>query len=309
MRNIQGMSTVEASAIDYLISNQNDDGGWGYLPGQSSTVESTSVAVLALQDKEGVNEIYDRGFDWLIDAQNKDGGWGISTADSQSGWQSTWALIALANGESDPGIIQLAVDWILSFEAFKFTDTLTQEQYKDLFSIDQNLSGWPWRPGEASWVEPTALSLIALASASQSKFNNEKIDEAVHYLNDRRCNVGGWNIGSPSMFSKDVPPRTHTTALALLGLNLTAPEVIQPKDITTLKDIIGKEDRPLAIAFGIIALESLSQDTGQQAERLMSLQEPDGSWERNCLFTAAALLALSQDIKLVQQEGYASPST
>lgn len=302
------MSAVERSAIDYLISNQSEDGGWGYLPGQSSAVEPTSIAVLGLEDKEGANDNYDRGFDWLIAAQNKDGGWGIGTADRTSGWQSTWALIALANGDIDPRIIQDAVDWILTFEAFKYTDTLTQEQYKNLFSIDQNLTGWPWRPGEASWVEPTALSLIALASARDSNYSHEKVDEAVRYLNDRRCSIGGWNVGSPSMFSKDVPPRTHTTALALMGLNLTAPDLIQSQDITTLKDIIAKEDRPLAIAFGIIALESLSQDTARQSERLKSLQRPDGSWEGSCLFTAASLLALSNNSIFAKQDNHASRS-
>ena len=92
--------------ITYLLSSQNEDGGWGYFPDQTSSVESTSCVILVLKEQENFSDSYSQANRWLINAQNNDGGWGINLWDNQSGWQTAWALIALKNSTANPEIVK-----------------------------------------------------------------------------------------------------------------------------------------------------------------------------------------------------------
>ena len=119
------------------------------------------------------------------------------------------------------------------------------------------------------------------------------MQEAVRYLDDRRCVDGGWNFGNPVMFNKDLPPRTYTTSLSILALSQIRSSIIQARDISTLLELMSDESRPLSIALGILALKVQQQETSQFEIKLASIQQPDGSWEGNVHHSALSLLALS----------------
>ncbi len=69
---------MNASALDFLISNQNSDGGWGYAPGQNSIVEPTSAVLLALIGNSLGSRSFGLGIDWLRRIQHHEGGWGFN---------------------------------------------------------------------------------------------------------------------------------------------------------------------------------------------------------------------------------------
>ena len=284
--------------IQYLLSCQNKDGGWGYFPDQTSSVESTSCVVLVLQDQENLSDFYSQAIHWLINAQNNDGGWGINQWDHQSGWQTAWALIALKISTANPEIIRKATNWLLNFGLIPLEENETLNTLRKNFNIDTNLYGWPWQSGEAAWIEPTALSLLALNSVEMGPQHHERIQEAIRYLDDRRCRDGGWNFGNPVMFNKNLPPRTYHTSLSLLALSKIAPNIIQGDDISALHKLLDDEGRPLGTALGIIALKALNQDTSLLENKLVAMQNSDSSWEGNIYFSAMSLLALSPDMKI-----------
>lgn len=286
---------MESTAIDFLLSTQARDGGWGYLPDQNSTVEPSSSVIIALQNQPNTSDACDQAIKWLIKAQNKDGGWGISLEDHQSGWQTAWALLALARYNEYSDVKRRAIEWLLTTELFDFSYYEAQAGNKELFSIDPSLRGWPWLPGEASWVEPTALSIFALRSATKSAPKNDRIKEAVIFLKDRRCREGGWNIGSPSMFSKDLTPRSHSTALALIALKGVAPDMIQSQDIRALRMEMNNENRALAFAWGSVALQSLDENDEISVLKLKSMQKQNGSWDDNINLTAIAFAAMNHN--------------
>jgi squalene-hopene/tetraprenyl-beta-curcumene cyclase len=64
--------------VDWLVNNQNDDGGWGAEKGIPSSVEETAVAIVALlhsSTTKNVTESVRNGIKWLIKHQHSDGTW------------------------------------------------------------------------------------------------------------------------------------------------------------------------------------------------------------------------------------------
>lgn len=277
---------------EYIISAQNKDGGWGYFTNQPSTVEATSSSILSLSNLGKYDGARERSLSWLLDAQNRDGGWGIKQNDHQSGWQTSWALLALNAISGDPQAIQAGINWLRNFGFSSLENNETNRLIQKQFNIDTNLNGWTWQPGQASWIEPTAMALLALHQIANISQEDHMILEAVQYLDDRRCQGGGWNFGNPVMFNQPLPPKIHHTALCIITLSQVAPHLVQEDDKKTLNLLLADAQRPLGIAMGILALKSIERDSTSYEYKLISLQELNGSWEGNTYFSALALIAL-----------------
>jgi hypothetical protein len=283
-------STALEAAESFLLASQNADGGWGYAPGQASTVEATAAVVMASQGDASLAEARDRALQWLRGAQHRDGGWGLNAGDPESGWETAWAVLALA-GAADGDAARRGADWLLAVEPQEFEDAMLAEA-REVLAIDVSLTGWPWLPGQASWVEPTALALLALSVLPEADAPAARLDEAVRYLTDRRCAGGGWNFGNPVMLGASLPPRAHPTAWALMALTRLRRDVIRPEDITALRAEMASDGGALALGLGALALRGLGEDDAGAASRLLALQAADGSWNENPYHTAIAMMAL-----------------
>jgi hypothetical protein len=82
---------------------------------------------------------------------------------------------------------------------------------------DSTLVGWPWVTGTHSWVEPTALAVLALKSAGES--DHPRTREGVRLLHDRLLPSGGCNCGNTIVFGQELLPHIQPTGLALLALH------------------------------------------------------------------------------------------
>lgn len=280
------------AAASFLVSSQNGDGGWGYSLGQPSVVEPTATAFLALQPEAGSRAACEQAMNWLQAAQNPDGGWGLTAEDDESGWQTGWAVLALARGCGARDAVDRGAAWLLSVAVHEAADDGEKQRIRELVAIDPDLRGWSWQPGEASFVEPTALAIQALCSAEASRQNQVRLEEAVAYLKDRRCPGGGWNVGSPTMLGKALVPRAHPTAWALLALILSAPDAIVPEDAVAMRADMEQDGGALALAWGSLTLAALGQEDADAAAILARLQGEDGSWDQNPYHTAVAMLAI-----------------
>ncbi len=285
------MLTMKEHTLSYLKQCQNEDGGWGYSSNGLSVVEATSAVLMAMRSWESCVEHYRRGFMWLRSAQNRDGGWGVTVEDPDSGWQSSWAVLALSSSD-DPGLGG-GIKWLQTVEpAVDNTDEEDLARINELFSYDPTLKAWPWRPNEASWVEPTALSLLALWSADALSSSTQRVTDALAYLEDRRCQGGGWNVGNPAMFSKPLPALVHPSAWVVIVLSRFMPEMLTSDDINTVRGLALSDNGPLGLALSLLALQETSEDVDTVRQRLLAMQSPDGGWENNPFATAMALMAL-----------------
>lgn len=104
---IKETASAEAvSAKDFLLANQNADGGWGYdLTGGSDT-NDTAAAIIALKEMgfSSGDQVIVNALDYLWSLQNTDGGFPYNPAwgsDSDSG-SDAWVICALNKLGQDP---------------------------------------------------------------------------------------------------------------------------------------------------------------------------------------------------------------
>ncbi len=288
--NFEKMKRATMSGIGFLLAGQNPDGGWGYGAQGKSAVEPTAAVLLALQKTLSDEEARRRAIAWLRGAQRRDGGWGFNSDDPESAWHTSWGVLALAKTGEKGNHLDRGAKWLLNVIMLELRQDAMEASGKVL-QIDLSLRGWPWLPGESAFIEPTALALLAFESAGEAP-GDQRIREAVRYIQDRRCPGGGWNVGNPIMFNSVLPARAYTTALVLLALAGRARGVIRPEDLRTLRNEMDREGSPLALAWGLLALRALGENDPAAETRLLQMQGRNGAWEDSPHKTAGSLMGI-----------------
>lgn len=214
------------SRLEFLCATQNPDGGWGYFPGKGSWLEPTAYAMLALRGRvsgPNSNTAWDRAWKLIHSWQRPDGSFRPSGEVEDGTWVTALAVtVASVGGHNDPGA-RAAVDWLLSVVGAEHNIWTRTGSFLHLIKarLDVSHEGWPWREGNASWIEPTAHTLVALKQIAGSYRPAEvgaRIRDGEALILSRRCTDGGWNYGTPNMLFVEQPSYPETTALALVGL-------------------------------------------------------------------------------------------
>ena len=89
-----------------------------------------------------------------------------------------------------------------------------------LLGHDTTLIGWPWIQATHSWVEPTALALMALTLSSNA--DHPRATAARELLLARQLEAGGWNYGNTTAFGRAQRPAPDSTGVALAALSVEA---------------------------------------------------------------------------------------
>ena len=213
---------------DLLRAEQNTDGGWGYRSGTQSAVESTAWATLALQPLEPPDSrILSSASEWLRRAQTTAGAWPTGSGSEPGCWVTALACLALLSQPvRDDDAVARGARWLCSTWPaegnlmWRLRKRLHREQ-ENVVRQDDSLRGWSWTPGTASWVEPTAYSLLLLQNMPdriRPSQAGERIQLAERMLYDRACPEGGWNTGNPLVYGVPGVPRIGPTVWALLAL-------------------------------------------------------------------------------------------
>lgn len=271
----------------FLRESQNADGGWGYKRGGMSFVEPTAAVMLALfRSKESDAQVqHARRF--LTSLQHADGGWGVAAVDEESGWMTAWAMWALATAENEA--TARGQSWLLESVGIRVTDPKQVQGIQKVLKIDPRVTGWAWQPGDAAWIFPTALTLLALDALGVR--DHPRAQEGIQYLLDRAIPSGGWNIGNPFMVSGTLPPTVECTALALMALHAFR---VENASTGRARDYIAREDFTQT-AFEWVWRALCWQKTGAPTKRafdaLARLESADGSFDGNVFTTALAVMA------------------
>ena len=220
------------SYVEGLLGLQNPDGGWSYRRGGSWT-EPTCYAILALAaNGMGSTPEVRRGTQWLRRCQRPDGGIAPRESVAESTWVTALALLwppALAEASIDR---KRAIQWVLAQSGREsgWVYRLRLWMMGAPSDIRLQFDGWPWYPGAAAWVGPTALSIVAVEKLRRQGYPAPEIKDRLAqgraFLLERRCRDGGWNHGSSKALGYDSDSYPETTGVALLALHgVQGPEV------------------------------------------------------------------------------------
>ena len=93
----QADSTQAIGAKNFLLDNQNTDGGWGVNVGDESNTNSTAAAIMALVEMEVDVEdsVITDAIDYVQSAQNDDGGIGYTVGAASDSASDAWVIAAL----------------------------------------------------------------------------------------------------------------------------------------------------------------------------------------------------------------------
>ena len=209
--------------INSIISLQNRDGGWPYRTGGGSWTEPTALALLAQLATTANAPSVERGLNWLRAGQRQDGGWPPSPTVAQSTWVTAVAML-LPHEVIGRGHYERGLDWLMgqTGQESTFVYKLRNELLGNTTGVAEARNGWPFFPGAAGWVTPTAISILALEKARRFRPDSEiqkRIETGREFLLDRICRDGGWNYGRSSVLGVDADSYPETTGQALLALD------------------------------------------------------------------------------------------
>ena len=123
------------------------------------------------------------------------------------------ALLLWSTTRPPSGEVAGARRWLL---ARKGKTDLRRPKRKKVVGHDPRLVGWPWVEATHSWLEPTALAILALCRLGLA--GHPRVKAGVELILDRALDSGGWNYGNKSVFGTELRPQPGPTGLALLAL-------------------------------------------------------------------------------------------
>ncbi len=196
-------------------------GGWSFFGSPQMSLEATCLATFSvLAERPLASPQVVRP---LLRAQLSNGSWPSFIGDGESSWTTALAICALNSANDSSGARERGQSWLLTAKGregswfwrwkFKLADRAVR--------FDPDLYGWPWLPGSASWVIPTAFSVIAIkqfTACNRTEATERRIRLGVDMLLDRVCVGGGWNSGNSVVYAAALPAHVEATAIALLAL-------------------------------------------------------------------------------------------
>jgi len=287
---------------EFLIANQNSDGGWGFHPAAPSAVEATAWALAALPAPGPASppKACTLARDWLLKAQLADGSWPAFPGHPQGCWVTSVASLALHRQGGAQNAVERGLDWVL--KAWPAEGTLWWRMRRALFPTsearqDTSLRGWNWTPGTASWVEPTAHALLLLRAMPGEMLPPtaaKRRDMGERMLFDRMCPGGGWNSGNPLIYGVAGVPRTGPTAWALLALRDHADRAEVQMSLDRLESSYATIPGAASLALAHRCLEAYGRRVAGFTSALDELYSHNRFFE-NMLTMAWVALALGEE--------------
>lgn len=197
-----------------LVDRLADCFDWGYHATGPASSEPTALAALALAAHHRLDAAR-RAADWLLRHQANEGSLGITATQAHPRWPTSlcilaWKYLQVSAGENGlASPIQRALHWLLTLKGVALEDD-------ENTGHDTSLVGWPWVESTHSWLEPTALAVMALRATG--KGSHERAREAVRMLIDRQLPDGGSNYGNTFVLGQKLRPHVQPTGLVLLAL-------------------------------------------------------------------------------------------
>lgn len=238
----------ENPSIKILLARELSDGGFRVAEGGGTRPDATAWAVLALRaggEGEEVESAIGRGRTQLLNLQISDGRVPIDMEHPGACWPTPLALLAWQGWP--PG----AVACDRGYQFLTDAKVIVVPSERVVNQIDSSLRGWAWFGGTSTWVEPTALAILAFGAAGR---HIERVDQGIKLLLDRQLPHGGWNYGNTLVYDTELLPAEEYNGIALAGLAGHCEVAQVEASLALLQGKIAKLRTPQALGWGILGL-------------------------------------------------------
>lgn len=262
-----------------VIQRSISGGGIADGPGGEFRTDSTAWGILALSNAGEPRTILAAHCARLTGEQGQDGRVWIDRRHSDSAWPTALAVLAWQGSTASQVAKDRAVQFLLHT-----TGIHAARKTGDPAEHDTLLKGWPWNDSTASWIEPTALGVLALQAAGHE--SHARVQEAIRMLLNRQLPHGGWNYGNTLVFGRELHPAPESTGAALAGL---AGSVGRSQVSRSLDYLLGEIDRlrtPISLGWGLLGLaawEVRPPNVLVLAERCLTDEARYGSYNTSAL--------------------------
>lgn len=270
-----------------LESRSLPEGGFPARGGDPFRSDATAWAILALSRLVPGHPLMGPARDRLKTAQDPDGRVSMSREHEEAFWPTALSVLAWHGSEAHEPHSSRGVQFLL-----KTTGQHRSKNPDDPVGHDPSIPGWPWIDGTHSWIEPTALGVIALQVAGHGQHN--RVREAIRMMLDRQLPHGGWNYGNTTVFGRELHPMPESTGAALTGLVGQAEQGTVARSLDYLQGEVGRLRTPISLGWGLLGLAAWDlwpSNGAALVERCLANQARYGEYDTSalCLLLLAAV--------------------
>jgi hypothetical protein len=277
-----------AERLRQILEGSAGPEGWPYYPQRASRVESTCWALLALS-AVGARSTLRSGLSFLRRLRRSDG---LLVEPETPGPNYAWNGLTLLTALATEGTGEGAWRDRISASLIRAKGIALAPGPSPIRQNGQ-LQAWSWVDGTFSWIEPTALCLLALKKARTADvLALERMRDAEAVILDRVCNGGGWNYGNAQVFDQDLRPYVPTTGLALLAMQDRRSHAAVQQSLSWLTAHSTVEFAAMALSLATICLHTYGLPTESVRAALIDL-EAKTRFLGNLHLSAMALYALT----------------
>lgn len=244
-----------ARHVEALRERALPDGGFVARVGGSYRPDATAWAILALAAAGLKADVLGPPRTRLAADQFEDGRLSVLPDHPDAFWPTPLAILAWYGSPQHREAQSRALDFLLRTHGRHW-----QKQPGSPFAHDATIQGWPWIAGTHSWLEPTALSLLALRISGYGE--HQRAQEATRLLMDRQLPRGGWNYGNKIVFGHELYPLPETTGVALNALAGRVPRERVESSLAYLRVEVDRLRTPLSLGWGLLGLGAWGEYSG-----------------------------------------------
>jgi len=273
--------------LEVLSQKVLKDGGFSSKHGGDYRADVTAWSILVLTAADVNSDIVESARRSLVNNQLDDGRLSIHREYPEVFWPTPLAIMAW-QGATEYRQPQLrAVRFLLK------TTGIHWEKKQD-FPEGHNtmIPGWSWVENSHSWVEPTALSLLALQVTGFGQ--GKRAQEATKMLMDRMLPQGGWNYGNTFVFEKQLHPDPESTGVALNALAGRVTSESVQGSLDYLKTQVEQIRSPLSLGWGILGLGAWNLRPAKAQEWILESLQRQKQWGEYDSVQLALLLVAFQ---------------
>ena len=234
---------------EQLFSLMAPQGGFLSSYGGSVRPDSTAWACIILSYSDQTVGVLEKSLDILATFQLKDGRISLSSQHPETLWPTPLAILAWQKSSAHRNHYGRAIRFLLESSGKHWKRNPTSA-----LAHDPALKGWAWIDNTHSWVETTALAIIALHNAGYE--THPRLHEATAMLLDRQLPKGGWNYGNTKVFGTELRPSPEDTGAALSALIGRTSRSNIAHSLDYLIDECSRLRTPIALGWSLLGLNA-----------------------------------------------------